>query len=95
MLHRSYYQSNIHEFCAFAESEILGELAAKSEYDISDTQRYAWQEQIRHLQDVLKCRSGHIAFEFVIPRIGKRVDVVLLIDGVVYAVEYKVGSGRI
>ena len=91
MLKRAYYQSDISVFLASPASEILGSLAANSEYEITEQQRNAWVEQIRHLHEVLKGKSGHIAFEFVIPRIGKRIDVVLLIDGVVYALEYKVG----
>jgi hypothetical protein len=92
MLKRAYYQSDICEFLALPAFEILGSLTANSEYEISEPQRYAWAEQISHLHEVLKGKSGHIAFEFVIPRVGKRVDVVLLMQGVVYVVEYKVGS---
>ena len=92
MLARAYYQSDIQEFLERSEDQILGELSRNSEQNLADTQRYAWTEQIRHLKEVLQEHQGHIAFEFVIPRIGKRADVVLLIDGIVYIVEYKVGA---
>ena len=35
---------------------------------------------------------AHIFFEYSIPRMGKRIDAVLLIDGIVFVVEFKVGS---
>ncbi|MCE2832726.1 MAG: DUF2075 domain-containing protein [Oxalobacteraceae bacterium] len=36
--------------------------------------------------------KGWIYFEFSIPRMGKRADVVLLIGGIVFVIEFKVGS---
>lgn len=35
---------------------------------------------------------GRLLFEYSIPRLGKRVDVVLLIDGIVFVLEFKVGE---
>jgi hypothetical protein len=37
-------------------------------------------------------KTGNIFFEFVIPRMGKRADVVLVIDGVILVLEFKVGA---
>ena len=40
-------------------------------------------------------KDGQIIFEYDIPRLGKRVDVVLLFEGIVFCVEFKVGESRI
>ncbi len=45
------------------------------------------------LQAALLNVSGHIMFEYTIPRIGKRVDVVVLTGGIVYLLEFKCGDG--
>lgn len=40
-------------------------------------------------------KQGQIIFEYDIPRLGKRVDVVLLLEGIVFCLEFKVGETRI
>jgi hypothetical protein len=35
---------------------------------------------------------GKVYFEFVVPRLGKRIDVVLVIDHVLFVLEFKVGE---
>jgi hypothetical protein len=43
-------------------------------------------------QELSGLNAGTIFFEFAIPRMGKRADVVLLLAGTVFVVEFKVGS---
>jgi hypothetical protein len=50
----------------------------------------AWRAEIEILQGQLRGLRGPILFEFTIPRIGRRVDVVLLVGPVVFVVEFKV-----
>lgn len=71
---------------------MLGSLCRHAEFEVLPTQRNAWVEQIRILQDSLRGRSGWIHFEFVVPRMGHRIDVVLIIEKVVFAIEFKVGE---
>ncbi len=93
MLHIAYYDSTISNFCSGSGSEILGQLAEKHGFALEIQQRIAWQEQINLLQDDLRSlHKGHIYFEFSIPRMGKRADVVLLISGIVFVIEFKVGA---
>ena len=40
-------------------------------------------------------KDGRIVFEYDIPRLGKRIDVVLLFRGIVFCLEFKVGESRI
>ena len=93
MLHIAYYDSSISNFCSANESEVLGQLTAKHGFALEIQQRIAWQEQINLLQSELRgIHEGHIYFEFSIPRMGKRADTILLIAGMVFVIEFKVGA---
>jgi hypothetical protein len=48
--------------------------------------------QIQFLRSQLNGLSGSLFFEFNIPRMGRRIDVVLLVGPVVFVVEFKVGE---
>lgn len=93
MLHIAYYEADIPLFCKANGQEILGSLAEHHGFTLEIQQRLAWQEQIRLLQIALAdVGAGLIFFEFSIPRMGKRADVVLLIGDTIFVVEFKVGS---
>ena len=89
---RVYYAAPISEFVQEPDQSILGTLTSSSQFDVTQTQRDAWQEQIRLLKRSLVEVEGTIAFEYSIPRMGSRIDVVLLIESVAFIVEFKVGS---
>jgi DUF2075 family protein len=91
-LARSYYSAAIGRFISSAEELILGEILKHTEYDVMPTQRNAWVEQIKILKSSLNGFDGQIYFEFVVPRMGHRIDVVLLIKHVIFAIEFKVGE---
>lgn len=63
-----------------------------SEFALLPTQTNAWLEQIHILQDQLKGQTGSLFLEFNIPRMGRRIDTVLLIGPAVFVVEFKVGE---
>lgn len=65
-----------------------------SPFDLTDLQRNAWIYEISYLKQILQNQSGQILFEYSIPRLGKRVDVVLLIKGVIFVLEFKVGAEK-
>lgn len=92
-LNFAYYQASLGSFLRADESQILGELSKAHTFDLTENQRDAWLTQIHVLKDQLGALDrGQVFFEFAIPRMGKRADVVLLIDGVVFVVEFKVGA---
>jgi hypothetical protein len=93
MLHIAYYEADIASFCKANDHEILGALAEHHGFALEVQQRLAWQEQIRLMQiSLASIDTGLIFFEFSIPRMGKRADVVLLIGSAIFIVEFKVGS---
>lgn len=93
MITRAYYYRTIHDFLTESESSILGELAKNNQFALEDLQRDSWIQQIRILKDVLnRFQSGYIGFEFSIPRMGKRADVIIIHQGILYVLEFKVGE---
>ena len=58
-----------------------------------EKQKNTWKKEIeilkRELSDFPK---GHILFEYTIPRIGNRIDNVILYKGIVFLLEFKVGE---
>lgn len=94
-MNRSYYSASIAEFLATSESSIIGELAFNYPFDLQQQQKAAWSYQIQHLSGALsREQDGAIFFEFQIPRVGKRADVVLILAGIVFVIEYKVGEAK-
>lgn len=59
------------------------------------TTNEAWADEIRIMQEVLlpwKDEDGQVIFEYDIPRLGKRIDVILLLRGLIFCLEFKVGE---
>jgi hypothetical protein len=74
---------------------ILGQLGKSSGFDDTSEQKRAWLEQIKILRDSLDASlDGLIFFEFVVPRLGRRIDVVLLLRHLLFVIEFKVGEAQ-
>lgn len=92
---RYFYYSDIRSFLRESVEEIFGKLSMNDEYDTAATQKFAWEEEINTMKDVLRTyqdEQGWILFEYTIPRIGKRIDVVLLLRERIFAIEFKAGQ---
>lgn len=93
MLKLAYYQASFSEFVSATPESILGELTSSHGFALDLQQKRAWVTQITGLKAVLPTLGdGTILFEFAIPRMGKRADVLLLLSSKVIVLEYKVGS---
>jgi len=91
---RAYYSNSIQDYLLGAESSILGELTANhSNRTLDELQISAWRKQITILKNQLEGFEGQIYFEFAIPRMGKRVDNIVIINDIVFVIEFKVGDG--
>ena len=94
---RCLYHSAIYDFLRTKNTEILGELISSYHGSSLTTTNESWEEEIRILKSVLetwKDEDAHIIFEYAIPRLGKRIDVVLLLKGIVFCLEFKVGKSE-
>jgi hypothetical protein len=89
---RYYYNNNVGEFLAESDNSILGKLVANHEFSLEEQQRNAWIRQIELLKVWLKNTVCEIIFEYSIPRMGKRIDCVIISGSTVFAVEFKVGA---
>lgn len=87
------YKNKIDQFLKDPPDFILGQLVGKYEFALETQQKNAWISQIRYLKDWLKLfKTGDIVFEYNIPRMGKRIDCVIIFGSVVYAIEFKVDA---
>jgi hypothetical protein len=91
-MRREYFADTIANFLRSTNEEVIGKLAINNEFSLIQTQRDAWLAQIEILRGVLIQHEGSIYFEYSIPRMGRRIDVVLLIGPVIFVLEFKVGE---
>src|SRR4051794_19229169 len=91
---RAWFDSSIAEFLRMEPDTVLGRLATHSDFTVLPDQRDAWLEQIDLLKRHLIGLSGSLFMEFNIPRMGRRVDTVLIIGPVIFVVEFKVGGAE-
>src|SRR4030066_228087 len=90
---REYYSDSISNFLRSSTEEVLGILALNNDFALIQTQRGAWVAEIEILHETLAPYAGSIYFEYSIPRMGRRIDVVILIGPVIFVIEFKVGEG--
>ena len=89
---RAWFSASIDDFLQTQPDAVVGRLATNSDFSLLLTQKDAWLAQIGFLQAHLVGLSGSLFLEFNIPRMGRRIDTVLLIGPVVFVIEFKVGE---
>jgi hypothetical protein len=89
---RAYYSDTIKNFLSTVPDDILGKLTRNSEFDVMQSQRDAWLEEIEILRRELTGFEGSIYFEFSIPRMGRRIDALIIIGSAIFVVEFKIGD---
>ena len=89
----AYYQASFVDFLEESTESILGKIVQSHVFALEQTQRDAWVDEITIMKSAVRDLGlGHILFEFFIPRMGKRADVVVVQATTVTVVEFKVGS---
>lgn len=95
MTNRYFYRNTFQQFINATKKEIFGQIALMDEGDSVSEQKYAWSEEIDALKQILipwGNEHAEILLEYSIPRLGKRIDVVLLLRGIVFVIEFKAGQ---
>ena len=95
---RCLYTASFEEFIKTEDNSIFGALCDNYHGQALTTTREAWKGEISIMKGIVQQhsnRNGRIVFEYDIPRLGKRIDVVLLIDGIIFCLEFKVGESSI
>jgi len=88
----AYYAAPVGAFLAAAADEVLGALAAAHTFDLEVSQRLAWQEEIENLKASLAGLPGWLYLEFDVPRLGSRIDAVLISGPCIVPIEFKCGE---
>lgn len=94
---RCLYHNSFSDFLREDENAILGLLCDHYHGDARTTTREAWKGEISIMRELVRRldTDGRIIFEYDIPRLGKRIDVVLLLRGIIFCLEFKVSESQI
>lgn len=90
----AYFAASASEFVAANPDAVLGELTRKSAFAVDETQRDAWRTEISLLKQSCSDIDGTLFLEFDVPRLGSRIDAVLLTGSALLVLEFKVGAKR-
>jgi len=88
----AYYAADVATFIGTTSDAILGGITANSAFAVDPAQRDAWVIQIEVLKPALIGVEGTIFLEFNVPRIGSRIDAVLISGPAIFVIEFKVGE---
>lgn len=92
-MYRAYLCIEAAEVDQHDDSALLGQIARELPFAIEPQQRAAWEYQIQNLRVLAKeLPRAHFFMEFLIPRMGRRADLIVLLGGVIFVVEYKIGA---
>ena len=93
---RYHYSDTIEDFLKRSSDEIIGKLTRENPHDTNNETTASWVEEINMLKTVLADYAGRgsVYFEYNIPRMGRRADVIALIDGIVLVMEFKTSEQK-
>jgi hypothetical protein len=93
---RYHYSDTIEGFLQRPTNEIIGALTLANPHDTNNETSMSWVEEINILKTALADYAGRgsVYFEYNIPRMGRRADVIALIDGVVLVMEFKTSEQK-
>lgn len=93
---RYYYGSTIAEFLESSISEIYGKISMHSPHSDNNDTKGSWLDEIGLLQETLQPyrNRGSIYMEYNIPRMGRRADAILLLDGIIFVLEFKTANSQ-
>lgn len=91
-MNQYFYSNSISNFISSTTNEIFGTLSHNSRFADELNQKEAWKQEIEILKECLIDYDGRILFEYSIPRMGRRIDVVLIIKNIIFVLEFKVGE---
>jgi hypothetical protein len=90
-LQPAYYTAFVRDFLTADPDAIYGLLSRHHAHTQELAQKSAWLEQIALLKKgLVTVPDAWLAFEFAIPRMGKRADAVIILCGIVFVVEFKI-----
>lgn len=95
MVKRSYYSNDIQSFLDQDNYSIFGEITTNDQFSAEDLQKNTWNREIEILKrELSQFLDGYIIFEYTIPRIGNRIDNIVIYKGIIFLLEFKVGEKK-
>ena len=95
MVKRSYYSNDIQSFLNQDNYSIFGEITTNDQFSAEDLQKNTWNREIEILKrELSQLLDGYIIFEYTIPRIGNRIDNIVIYKGIIFLLEFKVGEKK-
>lgn len=95
MVKRSYYSNEIQSFLNQDNYSIFGEITTNDQFSAEDLQKNTWNREIEILKrELSQFLDGYIIFEYTIPRIGNRIDNIVIYKGIIFLLEFKVGEKK-
>lgn len=95
MVKRSYYSNDIQSFLNQDNYSIFGEITTNDQFSAEDLQKNTWNREIEILKrELYHFLDGYIIFEYTIPRIGNRIDNIVIYKGIIFLLEFKVGEKK-
>ena len=95
MVKRSYYSNDIQSFLNQDNYSIFGEITTNDQFSAEDLQKNTWNREIEILKrELSQFLNGYIIFEYTIPRIGNRIDNIVIYKGIIFLLEFKVGEKK-
>lgn len=93
---RYYYGASIYEFLNSAVDEIYSKISLCSPNSDNPETKSSWIEEIESMKEALRpyAKRGSIYMEYNIPRMGRRADVIVLLDGIVFVLEFKTRGSK-
>lgn len=88
----AWYAAPIGQFREESDATIVGILTTSSAYDVDVAQAEAWRGELPLLRAALEALEGWIYLEFEVPRLGSRIDAVVVAGSAVIPIEFKVGE---
>lgn len=95
MVKRSYYSNEIQSFLNQDNYSIFGEITTNDQFSAENLQKNTWNREIEILKrELSQFLDGYIIFEYTIPRIGNRIDNIVIYKGIIFLLEFKVGEKK-
>lgn len=95
MVKRSYYSNDIQSFLNQDNYSIFGEITTNDQFSAEDLQKNTWNREIEIMKrELSQFLDGYIIFEYTIPRIGNRIDNIVIYKGIIFLLEFKVGEKK-
>lgn len=97
-MNEAQYYNTLQSFLSESDSSILGKIFHEEQFSASNRTKEAWLSEIRILKEQLASLkvnpSDYIFFEYTIPRVGGRIDCGLIINDILFIIEFKTGESQ-